>query len=33
VLKSPTINLGGSMCDLSFSNVFFTNMSALVFGA
>ena len=32
VLKSPTINVWGSMCDLSFSNVSFTNVGALVFG-
>ena len=33
VLKSPTINMLGLMCDLSFSNVSFTNVGALVFGA
>ena len=31
VLKSPIINVCGSMCDLSFSNVYFTNLGALVF--
>ena len=33
VLKSPTINMWGLMCDLSFSNVSFANMNALTFGA
>ena len=33
VLKSPTINVWGLMCDLSFSNVSFTNVGALAFEA
>jgi hypothetical protein len=33
VLKSPTINLWALMCDLSLSNVSFTNVNAFVFGA
>ena len=33
VLKSPTINVWSLMCDLSFSNVSFTYVDALVFGA
>ena len=33
VWKSPTINLWGSMCDLSFSNASFTNVGAIVFVA
>jgi hypothetical protein len=32
VLKSPTINVWGSMCDLIFNNVSFTNVGALAFG-
>jgi hypothetical protein len=32
VLKSPTSNVWGLMCDLSFSNIYFTNVHALVFG-
>jgi hypothetical protein len=31
--KSPMINVWGSMFNLSFSNVYFTNVGALVFGA
>ena len=33
VLKSPTISVWGLMCDLSFSNVSFTYVGALVFEA
>ena len=33
MLKSLTINVWGSMCNLSFSNVSFTNVGALVFGS
>ena len=33
VLKSPTISVWGLMCNLSFSNVSFTYVDALVFGA
>lgn len=33
VLKSPTINVKGSICNLSFSNVSFTNVGTLVFGS
>ena len=33
ILKSPIINVWDLMCDLSFSNVSFTNVSALMFGA
>lgn len=33
VLKSPTINVWGLICGLSFSNVSFTNVGALAFGA
>ena len=33
VLKSPTIIVRGSMCVLSFSNVYFMNIIALAFGA
>jgi hypothetical protein len=33
MLKSSTIHVCGLMCDLSFSSVSFTNVSALVFGA
>ena len=32
VLKFPTIDGWGSMCHLSFSNISFTNVGALVFG-
>ena len=32
MLKSPTTSLCGSICSLSFSNVSFTYLSALVFG-
>jgi hypothetical protein len=32
VLKTPTINAWGSMCELSFSNISFKNTSVLVFG-
>ena len=32
VLKSPTIRVCGFVCDLSFSNVSFTNVDAFVFG-
>ena len=33
VLKSPTINVWGLMCDLSFSSPSFTNVGALAFGS
>ena len=33
VQKSPTISVWSLMCDLSFSNVSFTYVGALVFGA
>ena len=33
VLKSPTICVWGLMCNLNFSNVTFTYVGALVFGA
>ena len=33
VLKSPTFNVWGLMCDLSFSNAYFTYVGVLVFGA
>ena len=33
VLKSPTISVWGLMCDLSFSNVSFTYVGALVVGS
>jgi hypothetical protein len=33
VIKSPTIKVWGSMCDLNFTNVSFTNMGALILGA
>ena len=33
VLKSPTINVWGLMCNLSFSNVSFINVGTLVLGA
>lgn len=33
LLQSPTINVLGSMCDLHFNNVSFTNVGALVFAA
>jgi hypothetical protein len=33
VLKSPNVNVWGFMYDLSFSNVSFTNVVALAFGA
>jgi hypothetical protein len=33
VLKSPSINMLGLMCDLSFRNVSFMNVGALEFGA
>ena len=32
-LKSFTINVWGLMCDLNSSNISFTNVDALVFGA
>ena len=32
VLKSPTISVWGLICDLSFSNVSFTYVGALLFG-
>jgi hypothetical protein len=32
VLKPPSTNLWSSMCDLSFSNVSFTNVGVLTFG-
>jgi hypothetical protein len=32
VLKFPTISVWGLMCDVSFSNVSFTNVGALAFG-
>jgi hypothetical protein len=33
VLKSSTLNMWSSMCDLSFNNVSFANVSAIEFGA
>ena len=33
VFKSPTISVWSLMCDLSFSNVSFTYVGTLVFGA
>jgi hypothetical protein len=33
VLKSPTINVHGSMYDLSFSNVYFMNVGAFALEA
>ena len=33
VLKSPTINVWGLMCDLNFTIVSFTNVGALTCGA
>ena len=33
VLKSPTISVWGLVCDLSFNNVSFTYVGALVLGA
>ena len=33
LLKSPTISVWGLMCDLSFSNVCFTNVGTLEFEA
>ena len=33
MLMTPTVNVWGSMCDLIFSNVSFTNLVALAFGA
>ena len=33
VLKSPTIIVCGAMCALSFTNISFTNVSALAFDA
>lgn len=32
VLKSPTFNVCGSMCDLRFNSVTFTDEGAFVFG-
>jgi hypothetical protein len=33
VLKSQTSNMWGSMCDLNISNVSFTNVGIVAFGA
>jgi hypothetical protein len=33
LLKSPINNVCGSMCNLNFSNAYFTSVSALVFKA
>jgi hypothetical protein len=33
ILKSPTIKVWGSLCDLNFSNVSFTDVGSLVFEA